>query len=275
MNFKDNKEDTTAGNIDPKKKLLIIFSALTALFLGAMDALIMSAAMPTIVSELGELHLYSWVYSAYFLSRAVSLPVFGKLADLYNNKRIFMISIGIFLLSSIAAGLSPNMIFLIVCRVFQGIGAGGNFALVYIVLADISDPGKRAKTMSFASSIWGIASVLGPTLGGFIVTFLSWRWIFFINVPLGLLSMAGLAFFLQELRAKKKSAALDLWGAVTLSTAILGLLTLFLMGDRSQGWLSPRMALLAAVTVVSAVGFYHAEQRAEEPILPLAFFRIW
>jgi len=267
-----NSVDVGEG-IDQRTRTLIIAAALLALFLGAMDALIMSAAMPTIVADLGGLHLYSWVYSAYFLSRAISLPIFGKLADLYNNKRIFLISIAIFVVSSVAAGFSPNMTFLIIARVFQGIGAGGNFALVYIVLADISAPRERARTMSFASSIWGIASVLGPTLGGFIVTFMSWRWIFFINVPLGLLSMAGLAFFLVELRDKNKSAALDLWGVVTLSTTILGLLTLFLMGDRSQGWLSPRMALLAAVTVLSAVAFYHAEQRAKEPILPLEFFR--
>jgi len=196
--------------IDQKTRTLIIAAALLALFLGAMDALIMSAAMPTIVADLGGLHLYSWVYSTYFLSRAISLPIFGKLADLYNNKRIFIISIAVFVASSIAAGLAPNMMFLIMARVFQGIGAGGNFALVYIVLADISPPQDRARTMSFASSIWGIASVLGPTLGGFIVTYLSWRWIFFINVPLGLMSMAGLAFFLKELREKKKTASLDL-----------------------------------------------------------------
>ena len=146
--------------IDRKSRSLIIAAALVALFLGAMDALIMSAAMPTIVADLGGLHLYSWVYSAYFLSRAISLPVFGKLADLFNNKKIFLISICIFIVSSFAAGLSTHMTFLIIARVFQGIGAGGNFALVYIVLADISTPQERARTMSFASSIWGIASVL-------------------------------------------------------------------------------------------------------------------
>ena len=252
---------------------MIIAAALLALFLGAMDALIMSAAMPTIVADLGGLHLYAWVYSVYFLSRAVSLPIFGKLADLYNNKKIFLVSIAVFVTSSVAAGLAPNMMFLIVARVFQGIGAGGNFALVYIVLADISPPHERVRTMSFASSVWGIASVLGPTLGGFIVTFMSWRWIFFINVPLGLLSMAGLTFFLVELREKKKSTSLDLWGVITLSTAILGLLTLFLMGGSSHSWLSPRMALLGAVTITSAAGFYHAERRARDPILPLEFFR--
>lgn len=195
-----------------------------------MDALVMSAAMPTIVSELGGLHLYSWVYSAYFLSRAVALPIFGKLADLFKNKNIFLISIAIFMLSSIAAGLSPNMIILIVCRVFQGIGAGGNFALVYIVLADISPPEQRARTMSFTSTIWGIASVLGPTLGGFIVTYFSWRWIFFINVPLGFFSLAGIAFLLVEIREKKKEISLDISGVLTLSVSILGLLLIFLMG---------------------------------------------
>ena len=265
--------ETIEQGIDQRTRILIIAAALLALFLGAMDALIMSAAMPTIVADLGGLHLYSWVYSAYFLSRAISLPVFGKLADLYNNRRIFIFSIAVFVASSIAAGLAPNMMLLIVARVFQGIGAGGNFALVYIVLADISPPQDRARTMSFASSIWGIASVLGPTLGGLIVTYASWRWIFFINVPLGLMSMAGLAFFLKELREKKKTAALDLWGVITLSTAILGLLTLFLTGGRSHAWSSPRMLLLGGVTIAAAAGFLYAERRAKEPILPLEFFK--
>jgi len=259
--------------IDRKSRSLIIAAALVALFLGAMDALIMSAAMPTIVADLGGLHLYSWVYSAYFLSRAISLPVFGKLADLFNNKKIFLISIGIFIVSSFAAGFSTNMTFLIIARVFQGIGAGGNFALVYIVLADISTPQERARTMSFASSIWGIASVLGPTLGGFIVTYFSWRWIFFINVPLGLLSMAGLAFFLVELREKRKKVYLDFKGVITLSTTILGILTIFLVGGRTFTWFSPQMAILWVVTLLSGFGLYYSEKQAIDPILPLDFFK--
>jgi len=168
--------------LSSKSRFYVLSAALMALFLGAMDALVMSAAMPTIVADLGGLHLFSWVYSVYFLSRAVSLPVFGKLADLFKTKTLFIVSIGIFLISSIMAGLSQNMTFLIIFRVFQGIGAGGNFALVYIVLADISPPENRGKILSLASSIWGIASVLGPTLGGFIVTYFSWRWIFFTEV---------------------------------------------------------------------------------------------
>ena len=177
MNLTDQKDTNRSW---------IIGASLLALFLGALDALVMSAAMPTIITELGGLHLYAWVYSAYFLARAVSLPVFGKLSDLYPTKRLFLISIGLFVVASVAAGASPSMGFLVVARVFQGIGAGGIFALVYVVLSDVSPLGKRAKTLSLASSVWGISSLIGPTLGGFIVTFFSWRWIFLMKKPLNM-----------------------------------------------------------------------------------------
>ena len=191
-------EERLSNNLSPQQRSLIVWAALLALFLGALDALIMSAALPSIVAELGGLSLYAWVYSAYFLSRALSLPVFGKLADLFGTKKLFLFSISLFVLASIAAGLATTMPFLIFCRVFQGIGAGGNFALVYIVLSEVAPPGRRARTLSLGSSIWGISSVIGPTLGGVIVTYFSWRWIFFINVPLGILSLLGIGFFLSE-----------------------------------------------------------------------------
>lgn len=133
----------------------IIGAALLALFLGALDTLIISAAMPTIISELGGLKLYAWVYSAYFLSRAISLPLFGKLSDLFPTKKLFLFSISLFLLASISAGASPSMGFLVSSRIFQGIGAGGVFALVYVVLSDVSTPGQRAKTLSLGGTVWG------------------------------------------------------------------------------------------------------------------------
>jgi len=207
--------------IDAKRRFYIIIASLLALFLGALDAMVMSAAMPTIVADLGGLHLYSWVYSAYLLARAVSLPVFGKLADIFRSRRLYIISISIFLLGSVLAGLAQSMLQLILARALQGIGAGGNFALVYIVLADVSSPEKRGKTLSLGSFIWGLASVLGPPFGGFVVTYFSWRWIFFVNVPLGVFSLLGIAVYLIEVRDKKKEAAIDYWGALTLSTTIL------------------------------------------------------
>ncbi len=260
--------------IPAKNRNLIISASLLALFLGALDALVMSAAMPTIVADLGGLHLYSWVYSAYLLARTVSLPIFGKLADIYRTKPLYVVSILIFIVASLAAGFAKSMLFLIVCRAIQGIAAGGNFALVYIVLADISPPEERGKTLSLASFIWGLASVLGPTMGGFIVAYFSWPWIFFINVPLGVLSLAGVSLYLLETREKKKKAIIDYSGALTLSISVLGLLFIFLLAGRNHAWNSPRILMLWAVTIVFGVLFYTAERRAREPILPISFFKL-
>jgi EmrB/QacA subfamily drug resistance transporter len=264
----------TARELDRKSRVYVIVSALLALFLGAMDALVMSAAMPTIVADLGGLQLYSWVYSAFFLANAVSLPVIGKMADLYKTKILFVFSIGLFIASSIAAGLSGSMKFLVLMRVFQGIGAGGNLALVYIVLSDVALPGKRAKTLALASFIWGISSVLGPSVGGFIATYFSWRWIFFINVPLGLLSITGIGFLFVELRQKKQKIDLDIAGVLTLSGLVLGGLTIVMIGGREYAWGSKEIILLGAVTVAMGGGFYLSENRAAEPILDLRFFKI-
>jgi EmrB/QacA subfamily drug resistance transporter len=252
----------------------IIGAALLALFLGALDALVMSAAMPTIITELGGLHLYAWVYSAYFLARAVSLPLFGKLSDLYATKPLFLISIGLFVAASVAAGASPSMGFLVAARVFQGIGAGGIFALVYVVLSDVSPPGQRAKTLSLASSVWGISSLIGPTLGGFMVTFFSWRWIFLMNLPLGIFSLVGIFYFFREFREKPGRVHLDWAGVVCLTGFILGLLILVMVGGRELPWNSARMAFLAMGTLLLGGGFYLAEQRAKDPILNFKFFKI-
>ncbi len=262
------------STITPRQRLTVIIAALLALFLGAMDALVMSAAMPTIVAELGGLHLYSWVYSSYFLARAVSLPIFGKLADLYPNRNLFLAAIGLFSISSVAAGCAVNMLGLIAARVFQGIGAGAIFALVYVVLSDVSAPQNRGRTLSFASSIWGIASVLGPTLGGFIVTYFSWRWIFFINIPVGLVCLGGIGAYLVELRAKKDKVTLDIAGVASLSTAILALLFAFLLGGRQFTWFSPTIIGLLALSAASIAVFIAVEKRARDPILSIAFFRM-
>ncbi len=261
------------NNLTNKGRICIITSALLALFLGALDALVMSAAMPSIVADLGGLHLYAWVYSAYLLSRAVSLPIFGKLSDLFNTKRLFLFSIVLFLLSSIAAGMAQSMAFLVAARVFQGISAGGNFALVYIVLSDVALPGKRARTISLAATIWGISSVIGPTLGGFIVTYFSWRWIFFINIPIGILSLLGVGVFLKESRKKRQDIHLDIPGITFLTGFVLGLLTIFIIGGREYEWTSLEILTLTFVTVIFGICFLYAEKRAKDPLVNLGFFQ--
>jgi EmrB/QacA subfamily drug resistance transporter len=234
----------------------------------------MGAAMPTIISDLGGIELYSWVFSVYLLSRAVSLPIFGKLCDLLNSKTLYLVSLVIFLIGSICAGVSYNMSQLTFFRAIQGIGSGGNFALAYIVLADISPMEKRGKMMSLASFVWGVSSVLGPTIGGFIVNYFSWRWIFFINVPLGIIAVVGIGIYLEETREKKKEVAIDYLGALTLSTTILALLTAFLLGGSSYSWLSPQILGLFILTLGSGAIFSITERHAKEPILPISFFKI-
>lgn len=260
-------------NITSAQRKAIIGAALLALFLGALDALVISAAMPSVVADLGGMHLYSWVYSAYFLSRAVSLPVFGKLADLYPNRRLTMIGIGLFIIASMGAGFSKNMMMLILFRVIQGIGAGGIFALTYIILADVSDDRNRARVLSLASSIWGIASVLGPTLGGFIVTCFSWRWIFFVNAPIGLASLCGIGFYLVEIRPKKTDVTLDFSGVALLTTAVLAFLSAFMLGGRGHAWNSPLIVSLLVFAVLGGMVFVRVERRARDPILSVELFR--
>ena len=264
---------TATDKISPKQRLLLILATLLALFLAALDTLIMSAAMPTIVADLGGMHLYSWVFSTYLLSRAVALPVFGKLSDLFPNRSLYLVSILIFLVGSILAGMARSMLALTIFRAVQGIGAGGNFALVYIVLSDISEPENRGRMMSYASFVWGLASVLGPSLGGFIVSWVSWRWIFYINIPVGLLSLAGIWFFLAETREKHQVIEIDYAGILMLVVAILAFLTAFLLGGRTYAWTSLPIVGLFMLFVLSAAGFYAAERRSREPIFCFDFFR--
>lgn len=257
-----------------KERLYIVFAALLALFLSALDSLVMGAAMPTIVAELGGIHLYSWVFSSYMLSRAVALPVFGKLADLYTNRTLYVISVLIFMIGSVLAGISRSMIALILFRALQGVGAGGIFSLVYIVLADISPPEDRGRMMAQASLVWGLASVLGPTCGGFIVAYFSWRWIFFINLPLGLVSLWGILMFLTETREKRPEASVDYGGICLMTTGVLSLLLVFLVAGRDYPWLSPQVGGLLLISLASGAGFYAVEKRVPEPLLPMAFFRV-
>ena len=257
-----------------RARILIVAAALAALFLGALDALVVGAAMPTIVSDLGGLDLYSWVFSVYLLTRAVALPIFGKLCDLYSSRKLFLLAIGIFLISSALAGMARSMGQLIVFRALQGIGAGGNFALTYYVVSELSEPGRRGKMMGLISFVWGVSSLLGPPLGGFIVSYADWRWIFFLNLPIGALALAAIWFYLGETRERPGRPVIDYIGALTLSSAVVCLLGACLLAGAGRGWASLQVLGLLAGAVFSAIAFGYAETRSAEPILPLAFFRI-
>ncbi len=228
--------------------------------------------MPSIIADLGGLPLYSWAFSVYLLARAIALPIFGKLCDLYSGRKLYIISIVIFIASSFFGGMARNMSELILCRALQGIGAGGTFALAYIVLSDLYPAERRGKMMGLISFIWGVSSILGPPAGGFIVALASWRWIFYMNLPLGLLALLGIVFCLRETREKKRHPSIDLWGAFTMSISVTSLLSAFLLAGRSYPLFSPQIIGLWAIFLASGIGFYFAEKNAADPILALNFF---
>ncbi|MGV8075500.1 MAG: MFS transporter [Syntrophobacteraceae bacterium] len=259
--------------VDFKTRVIVVTAALLVLFLGALDALVVSAAMPTIVADLGGMHLYSWVFSSYLLTRAISLPIFGKLCDIYSSKKLYVVAVGLFVASSVLCGAADGMGQLIFGRVLQGIGAGGTFALAYFVVTNVSVPENRGKMMGLISFVWGVASILGPAAGGLIVTYLSWRWIFYINAPLGCLGMLGILLYLRELRERRDDATVDFLGALALTALVLAVLILVMLGGRFYPWFSPQIIGLGVVGIISGIGFYYAEKRAAEPILALSFFR--
>jgi EmrB/QacA subfamily drug resistance transporter len=244
------------------------------IFLFAIDATIVSTSMPTIVARLGGLELYSWVFSIYMLTSALTTPLFGKLADLFSHRRLMLIGIAIFVLGSTLCGAAQSMETLILFRAIQGLGGGAIYALAFIVVGVLFPPEERAKMQGIISSIWGISSILGPLAGGLIVEHTSWRWVFFVNLPVTAISIGLIVVGLKEEKVERHTPKLDLWGA---SALLLGLMTMFYALSHSAHTRQPLNAELLSILALSAlilVIFYFIERRAQEPIIPLDLFRL-
>ncbi|MFB6283197.1 MAG: MDR family MFS transporter [Halobacteria archaeon] len=237
------------------------------IFLAGIDGTIVSTAMPTVVSSIGGLELYSWVFAIYMLFAAITMPLFGRLADIYGRKKLFYAGVAIFVAGSALSGASRTMPQLIAFRGLQGIGAGAMFSIPYTVLAVIYPPDERGKAIGFGSAVWGVSSVVGPLLGYAIVTYSSWRWIFYLSVPVGVAAAAVTARSLDESTGDVESDV-DYLGAVLLSLGVgMGLTALELLENR------PNLALtLFGGAAVSTLGFYLVEKRARVPILPTSLF---
>ena len=253
-------------------RFVIVIALMLGMSLAALDTTIVGTALPSIVGKLGGFDLYSWVFSIYLLTSTTTVPIYGKLADLYGRKRVFLFGIAVFLVGSVASGASQSMEQLILFRAIQGLGAGAVVPLVLTIIGDIFDLHERARVQGFFSSVWGVASVVGPAAGGLIVDHFSWRWVFFINIPFGLLS-AILLFFAFDEHVKRTRPTLDYAGTLALTGSIVALLFALLQGGSSWAWISPQSIGLFAVFVVLLVFFIWLEQRAAEPILPLTLFR--
>jgi EmrB/QacA subfamily drug resistance transporter len=236
-----------------------------SLFMAALEMTVVSTAMPTVVSDLGGLQSYAWVFTSYMLSSTITVPIYGKLADLYGRKPIFLFGIGLFLVGSIVSGLSTSMEMLIAARTLQGLGAGAMQTTSLTIIGDIYTLRQRASVQSVFSGVWGLAGLVGPLTGGLIVKYLSWHWVFFINVPVGLGALGLLLAFFHE-QVQHQPRKLDFAGAALLSAGVVALLV------GVQGLGSNLLAL--PVAAVLLVAFVLVELRVPEPIIPMSIFRI-
>jgi EmrB/QacA subfamily drug resistance transporter len=266
--------DSVRGVLDlsQARRRVVTIGVLTGTALAALEATVVGAAMPTVVASLGGLEHYSWVFSAYLLTSTVTVPIWGKLSDLYGRRPLYQVGVALFLLGSGLSGASRDMGQLVLFRALQGIGAGALIPLGMTILADLYDLAQRARMQALFSGVWGIASVVGPPVGGFITERWSWRWVFYLNIPFGLAAALIMGLALREPRRQGRPA-IDYAGAALL-TASMTLLMLALFEahaarDLAQPW---RLAAFAGA-VASAVLFVRAERRAREPMVPLGLFR--
>ena len=252
-------------------KIIVTIALMLGMFLAALDTTIVGTALPSIVGKLGGISLYSWVFSAYLLTSTTTVPIYGKLADLYGRKPLFLFGSGLFLLGSILSGAAQSMEQLIVFRAIQGLGAGAVLPIVLTIIGDIFALRERAKIQGLFSGVWGLSSVIGPAVGGLIVDHFSWRWVFYINIPFGLVSSVLLAIYLKE-SVERKKHSLDYFGTLALTGAIVALLFAMLEGGTAWAWDSLQILSLFALAIALTVLFLWQERRAAEPILPLTLF---
>jgi EmrB/QacA subfamily drug resistance transporter len=255
------------------RQVLIAFSGLMlAMLLAALDSTIVSTALPTIVGEFGGLDHLAWVVTGYLLAQTVVTPVYGKLGDLYGRKIVLQSAIGLFLVGSVLCGLSQNMTQLILFRAVQGLGGGGLTVSTQAAIGDIIPPIDRGKYQGFFGALYGLASIAGPLLGGYFTTHLSWRWIFYVNVPFGIVAVFVLAATLPS-RTERVKHAVDYMGASVVAVLLTAITLVSDLGGSAFAWSSPLVLGLIAITLAALVGFVVVEHRAAEPVLPLRLFR--
>ncbi|SEL14049.1 MDR family MFS transporter [Streptacidiphilus jiangxiensis] len=261
---------------DPRaehRRIMIILSALMmGMFLAALDQTIVATALPTIAGDLHGLNHLSWVVTAYLLTSTISTPLWGKLGDLFGRKELFQAAIVIFLVGSALSGLSQNMAELIAFRAIQGAGAGGLIVGAQAIIGEVVSPRERGRYMGYFGAVFGASSVIGPLAGGFFTENLSWRWVFYINLPVGTVAVFVIAAVLHLPRSRTRHHV-DYGGAALLGGAATAIILLTTWGGTTYAWTSPQSLSLATGAVVLVALFVALEHRAAEPVLPLGLFR--
>ncbi len=258
----------------PRRQVIITFTGvMLAMFLGALDQTVVGTAMPRIISDLGGFSSYTWITTAYLISSAVTIPITGKLTDMYGRKFFYIAGLVVFVLASFLSGFSNTMTQIIVFRGVQGIGAGVMMANAFTVIGDLFPPAERGKYQGLISGVFGLASIVGPTLGGYITDSLSWHWVFFINIPLGLLIIILFVFFFPNFRPDNLKHSIDYPGLVLLTLTVVPALLALTWGGVEYAWGSPQIVGMFIFSTVMLALFIFIENRSREPIIPLSLFR--
>ncbi len=251
-----------------RQRILVTLGVMVGMFLAAMESTVVSTAMPTVVATLGGIERFSWVFSGYLLTATITMPLWGKLSDLYGRRTMYQIGVGVFLVGSFLCGAATTMNQLIAFRVVQGIGAGALVPIALTIIGEIYTVRERTRMQGIFSSVWGIASIIGPLAGGYITEAISWRWVFFINLPFGIVAAVIVGMALSE-PARTSRPSIDIAGAVSLTAAITLVLIGLTEGAQFFGWLHPAtIGAFAAATVLLAA-FVAIERRAADPIVPM------
>jgi EmrB/QacA subfamily drug resistance transporter len=253
--------------------LVVLFGVMAGMFLAALDMGIINTALPRIVSELGGLDRLSWVVTAYLLTATAVTPLWGKLSDLYGRRLIFQIAIGIFLVGSVLSGASQDIGQLIAFRALQGVGGGGLFAIALAIIGDVIPPRERGRYQGYFGAVFGTSSVAGPLLGGFFTDGPGWRWVFYINVPIGLAALLVTSVALRRMPVVRRKRQIDYLGAAAVMAAVTCLLLYLDWRGRDYGWTEDVALVLLGGSILLTVAFVLVERRAAEPILPLRLFR--
>lgn len=261
------------NDLSPATKRLIIAGTMLAMMVAAINQTVVSTALPRIIGELGGLSLFSWVFTSYMLTSTASVPLVGKLSDLYGRKPFLIAGILLFMVTSAAAGTSQTIEQLIAFRAVQGLGAGMIMANAFAVIGDLYPPAERGRYQGLFSGVFGVASVLGPTLGGTLTDHLSWRAVFYINIPFGVAALAVLWFGFPWRRSVEREHAIDYAGAALLASAVVTLLLALTWAGDQYAWSSSQILGLFALAAALTVLFAFAELRAADPVLPLHLFR--
>ncbi|NYT63226.1 MFS transporter [Alcaligenaceae bacterium] len=264
---------TGSAAFSPADVRTIIIGLMLAMLLGALDQTIVSVALPMMASDLQGVGLLAWVVSGYLIAVAVATPIYGKLGDLYGRRIILSSAICIFLLASIACAMAPSMPFLVGARILQGIGGGGLISVAQAIIADVVAPRERGRYQGYISAAFAVANVSGPLLGGFLTSYLSWRWVFWINLPLGAVAMIISWRALTRLPIPRIKRPVDYPGAAYMTAALTPLLVGITRVGQGAPWLDSLNQQLLGATIVATILFLWQERRAIEPLLPLAVFR--